>query len=268
MNEQELENFFLNLKIQTQLEFQPYGLEGLAVRIENESDKDFWRPILETALPNKGFKFFPSFSKIKEAYGKYDYKKYLQYADNQLIFCKDADYDYLLQNPDFDKPFVFHTYLYSRENYYCIAEGLTEIVKKATNTEGVTFNPLTFLIDFSKTIYPYLLCSLYSTQKVDGLLSALESGISSNFIKISKPKQDLKDKKEDLKTKYAALLLQYNKILDFKKLKKQITDLGVTPDNAYLFVRGHNILRNVAIPLMKHMGDEASKTHFKSLKKV
>jgi hypothetical protein len=266
MNEQLVENIILNLKEQTQLEFQPYGLEGLAVRIENENDEAFWRAILEKALPNKGLVFLPSFKNIKEAYGKYDYKKYLQYADNQLIFCKDADYDYLLQNPDFDKPFVFHTYLYSRENYYCIAEGLTDVVKKATNTEGVTYNPLPFLIDFSNMIYPYLLCSLYATQKADGLLSAEELGKASGFINITKPKQEIKEKKDDLKIKYEATLLQYNQTLDFKKLKKQMTGLGVNPQNAYLFLRGHNVLRNIAIPLMKYMGDNASKKHFKSLK--
>jgi hypothetical protein len=266
MNEQLVENIILNLKQQTQLEFKPYGLEGLAVRIENENDEVFWRAILEKALPNKGLVFLPSFKNIKEAYGKYDYKKYLQYADNQLIFCKDADYDYLLQNSDFDKPFVFHTYVYSRENYYCIAEGLTEVVKIATNTEGVTYNPLPFLLDFSKMIYPYLLSSLYATQKADGLLSAEELGKTSGFVKISKPKQELKEKKQDLKTKYEATLLHYNKTLDFKKLKKQVTELGVNSQNAYLFLRGHNVLRNITIPLMKYMGDNVSKKHFKSLK--
>ena len=114
-----------NIKAEAQLLFLRDKKDGFAVRIEDESDALFWRPLIETALPNKALAFFPDFSEQNgvKITGKDDFKHYTAFADKQLIFCRDADYDYLLENPILNQPFVFHTYIYGRENYYTLAEG-------------------------------------------------------------------------------------------------------------------------------------------------
>lgn len=61
-----------NIKAEAQLLFRQNGKDGFAVRIEDESDELFWRPLIETALPNKALTFFPYFSKQN------DYKTYMK----------------------------------------------------------------------------------------------------------------------------------------------------------------------------------------------
>jgi hypothetical protein len=179
----ELENNVFIVKLQTQQFFRRNGLDGLVVRVEGQTDESFWRPLLETALPNKALLFFPYFDETSTTTGKLDVVKYIGFGDKQLIFCLDSDSDYLLENPILQTPFVFHTYVDAIENYWCYAEGLLGVLKKASDTEGVSFDFVSFFENYSKIIYPYLLCSLFSTKENDGQLLREELGKHAGFIK-------------------------------------------------------------------------------------
>jgi hypothetical protein len=86
MNKQFIEFVLLTIKTDTQRSFAAQNKVGSAVRIENEKDESFWRPVLETALPNFKFIFFPYFKDISLTKGKTDIKKYIDFADKDLIF--------------------------------------------------------------------------------------------------------------------------------------------------------------------------------------
>ena len=257
-----------NIKAESQLLFRQNGKDGFAVRIEDESDGLFWRPLIETALPNKAVAFFPYFSKQNDVKitGKDDFKHYAAFADKQLIFCRDADYDYLLENPILNQPFVFHTYIYGRENYYSLAEGLEDIVEKATQEASTDkFDFSDFFQTYSKTIYPYLVSSLYSTQQNDNYLPALSArnfGKTAGFIKIDNPSKDLSDLKQKLVAHYSTLLATYHSEKGFKTFENHLSELGLSEDNAYLFMSCHDVFDRVFLPVMKYVGDDLTKKHF------
>ena len=191
--------------------------------------------------------------------------KYIGFGDKQLIFCIDSDADYLLENPILQIPFVFHTYVDMIENYWSYADGLADVFKKTTNSESSSFDFVQFFETYSKIVYPYLLCSLFSTKEKDGQLSHKELGKHAKFVIIKKPQQDLSDFKQKLEREYSVLLNQYKGNPSFESFKQRLTDLGLTEQNAYLFVRGHDVFEGVFMPLMQHLGRDFDTAHFKML---
>ena len=196
----ELENNVFTIKLQTQQFFRRNGLDGLVVRVEGQTDEAFWRPLIEAALPNKSLQFFPYFDEANTTTGKHDVVKYIGFGDKQLIFCIDSDADYLLENPILQIPFVFHTYADAIENYWCYADGLADVFKRTTDSEGISFDFVQFFETYSQIVYPYLLCALFSTAEKDGQLSHKELCKRAKFDIIKKPQQDLSDFKQKLES--------------------------------------------------------------------
>jgi Protein of unknown function (DUF4435) len=269
MNKQFYENIALNVKLDTQLSLLRRNLVGLAVRVENEKDESFWRPILEIALPNKSFEFYDFFSEASTTKGKTDIRKYIDYADKDLIFCIDADYDYLLQNTDFiGKPFVFHTYVYALENIFSYAEGLKNTLEKALNTEGSPFDYEAFFKNYSTIIYDWLCYSLYSEKIKDGLLSRDICGKKAGFIRFNNTENDLAELKIKLEKECEIFTKQYELLANFKSFKIRLNELGLTQNNAYLFLRGHDLFEGVTIKLLKYLGYNLLQNRYAELKQL
>jgi hypothetical protein len=106
----------------------------IAVRIESKNDVDFWDFTFKKALPFKRIEFYPQSASGTK--GKSGVMLLKEFADKELVLCVDSDYDYLLQNIDLQYPFVFQTHTYSIENYWSFADGLKNMLEKATDTEG------------------------------------------------------------------------------------------------------------------------------------
>jgi Protein of unknown function (DUF4435) len=268
MNKQFYEYVALNVKLDTQLSFLRKNLVGLAVRVENEKDESFWRPILEFALPNKSFKFYDFFSEAGTTKGKTDILKYIDFGDEQLIFCIDADYDYLLENPVLNIPFVFHSYVYAIENIYSYSEGLKETLEKAINTEGVSFDFELFFKDYSSIIYDWLSYSLFSEKVKDGLLSRENCGKMAGFNKLNNIKNDLIELKIKLEKEAETIKKQYESIDDFNSFRTQLNELGFNKNNAYLFLRGHDLFDKVTIKLLKFFGYNLLQIKFDELRQL
>lgn len=266
MNESFYEIVAENIKSEAQLTLKEKGLEGLAVRIENEKDETFWRHLIELVLPHKSLIFYPYFSEVSTTRGKPDMKKYMDFGDEKLIFCIDADYDYLLENPILNKPFVFHTYVYSVENCWSYSKGLKNVLENALRTEGVNFDFEDFFITYSAIIYDWLTYSIYSTKMKDGLLSAENGAKVAGFIAIKDISTDLDALRNQLKRYKQDLKINYQSLTDFQNLKKRVTHLGLKQDNAYLFLRGHDLFDRVTVILMQTIGDPIVKAKFESFK--
>jgi Protein of unknown function (DUF4435) len=242
--------------------------KDVAVRVEGtKNDELFWSTIFQIAVPDIKPEFYPQCVQYPSAgtTGKNCVLLLKDYADKELVLCIDSDSDYLLENPILQTPFVFHTYADSIENFWCYAKGLSEVMKTATNTEGVPFDFVNFFKNYSSILYPYLLCSLFSTKEKDNLLARQELGKHAGFIKITDITADLTVLKEKLENQYTALLNSYKANTAFEPFKQHLTDLGLIEKEAYLFVRGHDVLDRVFVPLMKFIGDDLTKTHFTSL---
>jgi hypothetical protein len=267
MNYEKIINF---TKTDAKLKLMQNRLEGFGVRIENLNDKFFWESILSTIFPTKTLIFYELFPNDEiTAKGKTDIKKYIDYADKDLIFCIDADYDYLLENTDFiGKSFVFHTYVYAIENIYSYAEGLKETLEKAINTEGVTFDFELFFKNYSAIIYNWLCYSLYSEKIKDGLLSRDNCGKMAGFIKFNNMGNDLTELKIKLEKESIIFEKQYEAKADYNSFKIRLNELGLTQNNAYLFLRGHDLFEGVTIKLLKFLGYNLFQNRYAELKQL
>jgi hypothetical protein len=269
MNEVLYEIIAENIKTETQVRLKQLGLKGFAVRIENENDESFWRSLLELVLPARSFVFYAFFSEASMTKGKPDIKKYIDFADKDLIFCIDADYDYLLQNTDYiGKPFVFHTYVYAIENIYSYAEGLKNTLEKAINTEGPPFNCEAFFKNYSTIIYDWLCYSLYSEKIKDGLLSRDICGKKTGFIRFYNTENDLSELKIKLEKEGEIFKKQYELLVDFNSFKIRLNELGLTQNNAYLFLRGHDLFEGVTLKLLKFLGYQILQNKYAELKQL
>jgi hypothetical protein len=238
----------------------------IAVRIESKNDIDFWDFTFKNALPSLRPEFYPQSSSSTK--GKFCVMLLKDFADKELVLCVDSDYDYLLQNVDLQYPFVFQTHTYSIENYWSFADGLKNMVENATNTEGSSnFNFNAFFEEFSAIIYDWLIYSLYSEKINDGQLTPKKCGENIGLNKDLQINDALKELKTQLKTMAKSFKL-YQKQVDFKAFKQQLSALGLNKNNTYLFVRGHDLFDRVTIPLIKKIGEEVTKEKFESLKKA
>jgi uncharacterized protein YcgL (UPF0745 family) len=234
------------------------------VRVESEADVAFWQSILTINLPHLKFEFFPQSMQIGS--GKNEVLLLKKYADKELLLCIDADYDYLLENTILNNPFVFHTYVYAIENIFSYAEGLKETLEKATNTEGVPFDFELFFKEYSNIIYDLLCYSLYSEKIKDGKLSRDNCGKMVGFLKLNNIKNDLTELKIKLEKEAETIKKQYGNLADFNLFLMQLNELGLTKNNAYLFVRGHDLFDNVTMKLMKFLGYNLLQIQFESLR--
>ena len=248
-----------------------------AVRVESDADVDFWKFILTTTLPHIQFEFFPQ--SMQNGSGKKEVLLLKNYTDRELVLCIDADYDYLLQKTEFiSKPFVFHTYVYAIENIFSYAEGLKETLEKALNmersdipnafgTEGVTFDFKTFFKKYSAIIYDWLSYSLYSEKIKDGLLSRENCGKMAGFDKFYNIENDLIELKIKLEKESVIFKNQYENSDDFYSFLKQLNDLGFNKNNAYLFLRGHDLFDSVTVKLLKFIGYNLLQIKYDELRK-
>lgn len=71
--------------------------------------------------------------------------------------------------------------------------------------------------------------------------------------------------KQKLQVLYDSLLNQYLSNPAFEPFKARLTELGLKEHEAYLFIRCHDVLDRVFIPIMKFIGDDLAKTRFATL---
>ena len=250
MTDLELEAQFLELEAQYFKDSIFQLGKDVAVRIEGKKhDEKFWSTVFQIALPNLKIEFYPQCQQYPSygTTGRHCVLLLKDYADKELVLCVDSDSEYLLEMPILDNPFVFHTYVDSIENFWCYPKGFPEMVEKVMGTEGVTFDFTHFFETYSTIIYPYLLCSLFSTKQRDDLLKRAILGDNAGFLL----KTDWTTFEEKLKLQYESLYNQYQLNASFEPFVTRLIHLGLTEKEAYLFVRGHDILDRVALPLIK-----------------
>lgn len=233
------------------------------VLVEDVADKPFWTFTLDEIIKDK-YEMFPFVNHpTYNTTGKSALiKHYSPFTASDFIICIDSDYDYLLENTDLIKPFIFQTYTYSFENYICYPEGIKNVLEKAIDTEGVEFDFVDYFKRYSEGIYDLLLCSLYSKKLKDGQLSIYNCVKQAGFIKIEDAERDLNSLISGLKHFVQPFLKQY-KSLDFENFKKRLENLGLNKETTFLFFQGKDGLkRKFVIPLMQTVGDPVCKSKF------
>ena len=220
--------------------------KDVAVRIEATSDEPFWSFVFKTVLPHLKPEFYPQCHEYPSASttGKKCVLLLKEYADKELVLCVDSDYDYLLENQDLIKPFIFQTYTYSFENYHSYASNLKKVLQNSVNTEGVAFDFEEFLKDYSQIIHELLIQSLWVAHNQPANVINIEEKLGKA---IMLPKHFKSKSIQEVLDEFKIHIEQKLKdnILPSSDFRDKLASLGLTIENAYLFARGKNVFANI-----------------------
>ncbi len=221
-----------------------------AVHVENKDDVVFWNTILKHFQPEDKFHFI-SGSRNEyghETSGVTQCLKYLNFLSPDFFICIDSDYRYLLHERKINvRHYVFQTYTYSFENHHCFAEGLNEVCCRVTRLKNTIFDFCKFLKDFSNILYNLFIWHLYFQNVSPACFSQFEF---DSYISLANSKayplvhdngaRALDELRHRVDWKVGYLGRKYPKA-DLEGVKKKYLKMGLTPDNVYLFIRGHNL---------------------------
>lgn len=177
-----------------------------------------------------------------------------------MIACVDADYDFLMQGATqtskqvCENPYVFHTYVYAIENFQCYAPALQGICVMATLNDHRIFNFERFLTAYSEIIWPLFVWNIWSYR-----YGAYKSFSMLDFYHIVQlvqinyyhPQQALERLRHVVNAKIGRLQKMYPEgKKTYKPLRDELESLGLTPQSAYLFMRGHDLFDGIVVPLL------------------
>lgn len=240
--------------------------DRVLVDVEDDIDAEFWEDLLKDICPHKEFHFVPYHTYLKEDGDKVFMrgKSHVLHPDEEFnrwhIGCVDSDYDWILSDyTDAGKTisstkYLLQTYAYSIENLMCLSCTLGDFC--CENTEETSeFDFEDYLTRLSKAVYPLLVWSTYLCSKNDhSFTPAAWREVLVNTEKdpeasLAQIEAKAKAKKEELDKNFA------NEITDKEDFEFSYICLkDVTEEDAYLYVRGHElfdqILNSVLVPLI------------------
>jgi hypothetical protein len=238
-----------------------HARKKIVVYVESFNDVFFWSQLLrpletdqhyfEVMLPSR-----TSLSKGKKiAMGNR--------LGNYMIACVDADYDYLLQGATetsekvCHSPYVFHTYVYAIENFQCYAPSLHQVCVMSTLNDHRIFDFEEFLAEYSRIIWPLFVWNVW----------AYRYGCYSHFsmldfyhvvvldqLNFYHPEQTLATLKKKVNSKIAKLqhLFPQGK-KTYKPFMEQLLALGISPQETYLYMRGHDVYDGIVAPILTNI---------------
>ncbi|MDE5878301.1 MAG: DUF4435 domain-containing protein [Muribaculaceae bacterium] len=221
------------------------------IHIEDEADKEFWNVQLQNV--RIGHYYFISHSKNDngvETKGCEQCLKYRQYTNRQFFICIDSDLRLLCQEDGLtSENYIAQTYAYSWENHLCEAEHLQ--LRFSQKLKETDFNFVKFLSAFSRIVYkPLLYLVYYQTPELNSLWN----------IKIFNKCIPLQPSQKDLADNGTLYLQKIKQLFDttLSSLSLYLPDNfaieGLTPDNAYLHIQGHQLYN-----LINHIGTRICK---------
>ncbi len=177
-----------------------------------------------------------------------------------MIACVDSDYDYLLQGATnmsrqiINNRYVFHTYAYAIENYQCWAKSLHDVCVMATLNDREMIDLEAFMSMYSRIAYPLFLWSVWFYRKhrfnAFPLMSFCEI-VKLDKVNIAHLEESLSRMERRVRQKLHRLEHDYAYARrEIEDMKRELEDLGVTPDTTYLFIQGHHIMDNVVLKVL------------------
>ena len=238
-------------------------LEGRAARprvvayVESYDDIFFWRDALSEAAPHVQFEVvLPS----RLTLGRGKKIALANRLGPHMIACVDADYDFLMQGatPTGEmvcrSPYVVHTFVYAIENLQCHAEVLDRVCVMATLNDRVIFDFRAFLTAFSRIVHPLLVWNVWAYRYgffTQFSLTDLARTVEVREVQLYHPERMIDDLRRRVNRQIAALQRRFPQArATYKPLRDEMARLGVTPETAYLYMRGHDLVDVVLGPIL------------------
>lgn len=246
---------------------QPDCKRLVKVYVEGYEDVSFWRSIFDH-FTNPYLRFeisVPTRDDLPK--GK---KVLLSMADSKdpdLVLCMDSDFDYLLYGEDdlsrriVEQPNIFHTYVYSIENYLCYAPSLHNVCVKATKNDMRIFSFEKFLAQYSRTIYPLFLWYVFSasvhSERVF-TLSDFRAAVRIGYLEVEdNGAKTIKWLKGRVQKQDEYLRMTYPEMASrLGECEAYLTTRGVRPELTYLFMQGHTLFECVVMVMLECVCDK------------
>ncbi|MBW9200204.1 DUF4435 domain-containing protein [Bacteroidales bacterium SW299] len=230
--------------------------------VESYDDISFWRTLLSEYENDS--RYFEVMLPSRTSLAKGKKTVLMNQLGNQLgenmIACVDSDYDYLLQGCTNTSrymlkcPYVMQTYAYAIENYHCYAEGLHDVCVMATLNDHKLVDFPEFMKQYSQIAYPLFIWSIWFYRH--HILSEFSLMDFCSYVKLDHvntyhPEWSLEAMERKVKRKLRDLEHKHrNAIPEIESMKTELKELGVHPNNTYMFIQGHHIMDNVVMRLL------------------
>lgn len=230
--------------------------------VESYDDISFWRSLLGE-FEDKTLCFeimLPSRTSLAKGKKTALMNQLGQQLGGNMIACVDSDYDYLIQGRSptsryiNESPYVLQTYAYAIENYHCYADGLHEVCVAATLNDHQLLDFEEYLRRYSNIIHPLFLWSVWFYRQ--HILNEFPLMQFCSFVKldrfnVNQPTGSLIALQRKVNRKLRDLEHRHPESTDdVKRLAAELHDLGVTPDNTYMYIQGHHLKDNVVMRLL------------------
>ncbi len=236
--------------------------------VESYDDVSFWRQILSQVETDRvTFEvMLPSREQHLERGKKAALMSMLKGKTGcDMVACIDADYDYLMQGATetsrriLQSPYVFHTYAYAIENLQCYAPSLHDVAVAVSLNDREVFDMEQYLHDLSQAMWPLFVWSIwhyrtgrYPQFTMTDFLKIVETGKFS-FAQAGALVRTVQQKAS---RKADALRRQHPEAReDWQRVSDDLLQLGVTPDNTYLYIQGHHLFNKVVLPMLGKVCD-------------
>ena len=230
--------------------------------VESYEDISFWRSLLADYEDDTRYfeVMLPSQTSLAKGKKTVLMNQLGSQLGENMIACVDSDYDYLLQGRTqtsrymLESPYVLQTYAYAIENYHCYAEGLHEVCVLATLNDHMIIDFPAFMKLYSQIAYPLFVWSVWFYRK--HILSEFSLLDFCSYVKLDQvsthhPEKSLEAMSKRVSRKLKDLEHHHpNAISEIEEMKKEFRNLGVHPDNTYMFIQGHHIMDNVILRLL------------------
>ena len=231
--------------------------------VESYDDVSFWRLLLDEfenrdhyfqiMLPNRGGLTKGKKSALRSCIEHDGLGK-------SLIACVDSDYDWLLQGITqaskeiISNPYVIQTYTYAIENYQCWAGSLHQICVQCTLNDHRLIDFEAFMELYSKAVYPLFVWNVwFYRNKLHNQFSMQDLNIDIRLksVDVRRPQSAIIGVQERVSRKVRWLESHYpDAIAEVAALRTELSSMGVTENNTYLFLQGHHLIENVIMKLL------------------
>ena len=231
--------------------------------VESYDDVSFWRLLLdEFETPNHYFQIMlPNRGGLTKG-KKSALRSCIEHngLGNSLIACVDSDYDWLLQGVTqtskeiISSPYVIQTYTYAIENYQCWAGSLHQICVQCILNDHRLIDFPAFMELYSKAVYPLFVWNVWFYRKKlhnQFSMQDLNIDIRIKSVDVRRPQGAIVGVQERVSRKLRWLEGHYPQAIpEVAALRQELTGMGVTENNTYLFLQGHHLIENVIMKLL------------------
>ena len=231
--------------------------------VESYDDILFWRTVL-SRFENET-RFFEVMLPSKRVLVRGKKSVLMNFIGNRMgpdmIACVDADYDYLMQGRTetskriLSSPYVFHTYVYSIENFQCYADSLHNVAVMVTLNDHAIFDFSRFLREYSEICYPLFVWSVWAYRTgrhTEFPMSEFDRVVELGGFSLQNTKASLEHLRHKVERKVHWMWQHYPKHrVAVDALDKEMREsLGVTPETTYLYMQGHHLFDSIVAPIM------------------